>query len=240
MMHPSISLVIPCYNESNRLLRLQNGLKQFIEKWQGDFEIIIVDDGSEDETFKKISNHIFFTQLISQNRFQLIQQENTGKGGALKLGVSHASKDFILTLDADMATQPTELLYWIELRKGFQANEILIGSRELKTSIVKDSIKRKFVGNVFNLMIRWLVGLSILDTQCGFKLYPSLIAKELFTSLQTQGWAHDVELLAKASKLNIQIIEMPITWNAIEGSKIRIARDSWKMFWEIVQIRKLI
>jgi dolichyl-phosphate beta-glucosyltransferase len=96
---------------------------------------------------------------------------------------------------------------------------------------------RKFVGNIFNFIIRNMVGLRISDTQCGFKLYPKEAAKQLFAKLQTMGWAHDVELLKRANLLGYAIIEMPITWNAIEGSKINVLSDSWNMFWEVVKIR---
>lgn len=235
MFYPSISLVIPCYNEAERINLLCNGIASFANAWKGPFDIVIIDDGSTDTTSVLLSNHPMVVSL--KDKIQLIHQENTGKGGALKQGVANTKGDFVLTLDADMATQPSELIQWLQIRKEFYPKEILIGSRELKQSHVHDLGHRKVIGNIFNFVIRSLVGLQINDTQCGFKLYPSSIAKELFSNLQTLGWAHDVELLKKANQAGYAIIEMPIHWTAIEGSKINVLKDSWNMFWEVVKIR---
>lgn len=239
MQFPSISLIIPCYNESTRIGLLFDGIKDFSKMWMGDYEIIIVDDGSSDGTDIVIQSHPDYFNLLEKKRITFLHQENKGKGGALKLGVAHATKEFILTLDADMATSPIEIAYWLEMRRSFSKKEILIASRELKNSKVQDSLKRKFIGNVFNFIIRKAVGLQINDTQCGFKLYPREIAQKLFSSLKTLGWAHDVELLSRANKLGYAIVEMPITWNAVEGSKIKVLHDSWNMFWEVMKISRL-
>ncbi|MCC7030699.1 MAG: hypothetical protein IT257_10355, partial [Chitinophagaceae bacterium] len=126
------------------------------------------------------------------------------------------------------------------IKKSFATDEILIASRELAASLVQDSFKRKLLGNIFNFMIRKAVKLNISDTQCGFKLYPVLIAKKIFAALNTPGWAHDVELLLKARQQGCKITEMPVTWNAIEGSKIEVLRDGWRMFWEVMKIRKQV
>ena len=238
MQYPSISLIIPCYNESARVSLMFDGLKDFARVWPADYEIIIVDDGSDDGTDIIVQSNPYFFELTKEKKIVFLKQQNMGKGGALKAGVSMASKDFVLTLDADMATSPAELMQWLEMRKIFAGNEILIASRELKDSVVKDSVKRKLIGNIFNFIIRKAVKLNISDTQCGFKLYPEEAAKKLFSALKTQGWAHDVELLVKAAKMGYAIIEMPVTWNAVEGSKINVVRDSWKMFWEVMRIRR--
>ncbi len=240
MLHPPISLVIPCYNEIDRISKMEQGIKDFIESWHGVYEVIIVDDGSKDYTYQAILDNLFFKKLITDGHFKILKQENYGKGAALRNGVLTAEMDFILTLDADMATHPNELLQWYEINKGFKNNELLIGSRELVTSQVNDSIKRKFIGNVFNFFVRHFIKLNLKDTQCGFKLYPQQMGKKLFSGLQIKGWAHDVELLKKAQLLNYKIIEMPIAWNAVEGSKINVLRDSWNMFWEVIKIKKVI
>ena len=239
MQFPSISLIIPCYNEAVRIPLLFQGLRDFDTQWKGAYEVIIVDDGSNDGTDLVIQSNPFYADLKAQNKINLLQQPNTGKGGALQLGIAHASKDFMLTLDADMATSPITLVRWLEMRNSFSAKEVLIASRELKNSNVSDSIKRKFVGNIFNSIIRLTVKLNITDTQCGFKLYPAHVAQQVFASLQTKGWAHDVEILAHANFLGYAIIEMPITWRAVEGSKIDVLRDGWKMFWEVIRISQL-
>ena len=239
-MRPTISLIIPCYNESARIELMFNGMIDFTKQWESDYEIIIVDDGSDDGTNEKIKQHIHFQYFQSQQRITLLTQENKGKGGALKYGVQHAKNDFVLTLDADMATMPSELLIWYAQRKIFTNKEILIGSRELKNSKVDDSLMRHVVGNIFNFIITQTLHLNIKDTQCGFKLYPKQIAKEIFAALQIVGWSHDVELLLRANQLGYAITEMPVTWRAVEGSKIKVLRDGWNMFWELRKIKKIL
>jgi dolichyl-phosphate beta-glucosyltransferase len=233
---PFLSVVIPCFNESERIDLMMSTLHQFLPQWEGRLEVILVNDGSTDNTSLKIKEHPFY----SEKKFRLFEQENTGKGGALQLGVLNSSGEFILTLDADMATSPDELLHWIKDRGEFREDEILIGSREKNQTIVRDKPHRKFIGHCFNFLIRRITGLQISDTQCGFKLYPGVLGRELFQQLQTPGWAHDVEILVRASKRKIPIIEMPLHWQAMEGSKIRVLRDSWAMFWEVVRIRRKV
>lgn len=236
MHQPFVSLVIPCYNERDRVQLMMEALHDFIQQWQGPCEVIIVDDGSVDGTEEVIRSN----PLFNSDHMQFIRQNNTGKGGALKLGVSRAQGDYILTLDADMAASPLELIAWLKEKSAFNKNEILIGSREKNKLNVQDKAHRKFIGHVFNRLIRTMTGLTQLDTQCGFKLYANEVAQQLFKPLQTLGWAHDVELLCRAQHLGYSIIEMPITWKAVEGSKIRIVRDSWRMFWELVRIRNMV
>jgi glycosyltransferase involved in cell wall biosynthesis len=239
MLYPFVSLVIPCYNEAERVPLLFSGLQEFQQAWLGKMEVILVDDGSADDTANAIQTHPIFIALQSEHKIHWMQQKNQGKGAALKAGVQIAKGDFVLTLDADMATRPIELLNWLQLKKTFETNELLIGSRELKTSDVKDLDHRKWIGNVFNFIIQKLTHLTIQDTQCGYKLYHEAIAKTLFENLQTTGWAHDVELLLKAKRMGCQITEMPITWKAIPGSKINIWKDSIIMFFEVLRISRM-
>jgi dolichyl-phosphate beta-glucosyltransferase len=236
----NLSLVIPCYNETGRIELLYNGLESFVKQWPAQFEIVIVNDGSKDDTWQKLQAHPFYKQHAGN--IKLINQENAGKGGALKHGVAQASGDFILTLDADMAAQPTEVVKWMNML-GWKPDErtIYIGSREHKEStIINEAFKRKLAGNVFNLIVRSLTPLKVNDSQCGFKLYSNRAGKQLFSELETNGWAHDVELLYRGQMHGMAIKEMPLTWEAIEGSKIRLLKDSIAMFNEILNISKKI
>lgn len=236
MHFPSVSLIIPCYNEESRIPLLVHGIQEFADQWQGDFEVIIVDDGSQDRTFATLSQDLFLLNLISDQKLKIIQQANQGKGAALQKGVLAARKDFILTLDADMATSPLEIIQWLQVKKSFRSDEILIGSREMNRAQVKDHWHREFAGHMFNLILRTITGLKIKDTQCGFKLYPTQLGKMIFASLQTPGWAHDVEILKRAEKKGFIITEMPIHWEAVAGSKINLLKDSFRMFVEVCKI----
>ncbi len=236
----TLSLVIPCYNESDRVGLLYNGLELFAKEWKGIYEVVIVNDGSKDNTYTKLQQHSFYK--ANTDKITLVNQQNTGKGGALKNGVTHSTKDFVLTLDADMATQPTEILKWLALENNkLDTNTVYIGSREHRQSIIhSETFKRKLAGNVFNIIVRTLTPLRVVDSQCGFKLYSKKVAHKLFGALQTYGWAHDVEILTRAHHEGIRIKEMPITWQAIEGSKIQLVRDSIAMFKEILKVNSII
>jgi dolichyl-phosphate beta-glucosyltransferase len=230
-----LTLVVPCYNESDRINLLYDGLDSFIKKWKNFLEIIIINDGSKDNTETLLHQHEVYKR--HKDIISIYTQANTGKGGALKNGVMRAKGNFILTLDADMASPPTELIKWLDLLHGrFAPNTIYIGSREHKDSVITKQGDRKLAGNIFNFIVRLLSPLKIRDTQCGFKLYPADEAKKIFSTLQTYGWAHDVELLYKAYLDKVNIVEMPLTWNAIEGSKIVLVRDGFNMMREILVI----
>jgi len=231
----SLSLIIPCYNEAGRIELLFKGLNDFAQQWQGPWEAIIVNDGSKDNTSALLKQHPVYLNYI--NRIKIIDQQNTGKGGALRTGVMAAQGDHILTLDADMASAPTELIKWIDLLADHpDQNTIYIGSREHPDSNITTIGNRKAAGNMFNLIVRTLTPLQMHDTQCGFKFYPTPLAKKYFSNLQTYGWAHDVELLYKANLDKVSIKEMPLNWNAIDGSKINVLLDGIKMITEVLRI----
>ena len=227
-----ISLVIPCYNESERVPLLVNALKQFDQKWKGEYETIIIDDGSSDDTVQKIqAAKLPYCQIISL-------EKNDGKGAALQRGVAAATGTHILTLDADMATSPLELANWLQQLpdKTFSDNDILIGSREHPDSTIKGEPTRRLMGIVFNFIIQLFTSLNLKDTQCGFKLYPAAIAKDIFQSLRVTGWAHDVELLYKANLQGTPIQQMPVTWEDVKGTKISPLRDSFRMLLQALFI----
>ena len=233
-----ISLVIPCYNESSRIDQMLNGVKDFSQQNKFPFEWIVVNDGSSDDTVQKIEINTFYQTEKQNGRAQIISlTKNSGKGFALKAGVMTANGSHILTLDADMSSRPTEINQWLAKHQGkFPASTILIGSREHKDSKITELPMRRRLGRVFNFFVRMLTPLSQHDTQCGFKLYPSAIAKQLFGNLKNGGWAHDTELLVNARLHNVHIEEMPLTWKAMDGSKINPAIDSFKMFFQVLMM----
>jgi glycosyltransferase involved in cell wall biosynthesis/Tfp pilus assembly protein PilF len=234
-----LSLIIPCYNESSRTDLMLQGLAEFNEKWKGDYEVIIVDDGSKDGTADKIKQAIAtkYTFLQSKARIE-VMPANGGKGSALKAGVALAKGDYILTLDADMSTRPTELINWQKKDKNVLSatDTIFIGSRKHEEGKVEALQSRRIIGGVFNSIVQVLTSLQLKDTQCGFKLYPKNVAEFLFGNMQSKGWSHDVELLYQADLNDIQIKEMPITWVNQPESKVNVFMDSIKMFFGVLTI----
>jgi len=238
VQYPSVSLIIPCYNESIRVAKMIDGIKEFIATWHGLFEIIIIDDGSTDDTVSLIKNNLLYKNLLADNKIQLIQQTNTGKGGALQKGITAATLDFVLTVDADMAAHPVEIMNWrLQNKATFARDTICIASGTLAASKLILISNRRSSGKLFNTIVRIITNLPFKDTQCGFKLYPRAIAQQLFANLRTKGWAHDVEILLQANKQSIPVIEMPITWNERDASKINVLRDGMKMLWEVMKMR---
>ena len=243
-----VSLVIPHFNESGRLTLMESGLLEFAKASKDlIIEILLVDDGSSDETLnglKAIAGEFSSKHQIEVDRFRLRAiglSRNSGKGAALQRGVAAAQGNRILTLDADMAARPIEILNWqkagkLDLRTP-PDNTTYIGSREHPESNVTDKGSRRIMGRVFNFITRKLSGLDLHDTQCGFKLYPAPLAKQVFESLFHLGWAHDVEVLMRLQRTGSIIESMPVSWTAIEGSKISPLSDAWKMFCALLEIR---
>ncbi len=231
-----VSLVIPCYNESRRLHLLIKGLETFQTNWKYDFEIVVVDDGSKDGTaliVAQLLENKFFNRL-----FKVISlPKNQGKGGALQAGVQQAKGDFVLTLDADMAAKPTQLIHWLKQMDGaFPENTILIASRNHALSKIEAKAHRKITGSLFNQLVKLFTPIQQSDTQCGFKLYPKVIGQLLFEKLYLKGWTHDIELLYKAYYLGIPVKAMPIEWKHVDDEKIDVLRDGIKMAWQTIKI----
>lgn len=237
-----VSLVIPCYNETQRIGFLKEALQHFTNQWMHRYEIIIIDDGSTDGTAEAIVEDDFFKTLMVDNKLLLHQlPKNAGKGAALKAGVELASGDHILTLDTDMSTNPLEIQKWLKSSKGkFADDEVLIADRTHPDSELEESAFRQWVGYVFNFFVRMLTALRLKDTQCGYKLYPAKVAKKAFGEMSVKGWAHDVEVLYRAVLEGIKIRPMPVKWTAKEGSKINVAKDAFGMFFQVLWIAFIV
>lgn len=116
------------------------------------------------------------------------------------------------------------------------SNEIWIASREHHDSLITENPARRRTGRIFNLIVRFLTPLRLRDSQCGFKLYPAPVAKELFEKQKSTGWAHDVELMYRAQIHDIPIRDLPVTWVTQEGSKISPVKDSFPMLWNVLMV----
>ncbi|HPG05792.1 MAG TPA: glycosyltransferase [Saprospiraceae bacterium] len=232
---PSLSIVVPCYNELDRLEALHKALKSFNEHWSGQIQIILVDDGSLDLSFRKMQ--ALFSEMNPAQIVILHYPDNRGKGYALQFGIKEAQCDYVLTMDADVATSPMMVFKWFEDPAQIEPSTIYIGSREHLNSRIRVPGIRKWSGRLFNLFTRISSGIPYLDTQCGFKWYPRAYARQLFANLITFGWAHDIEILWKARKAHWKIQEMPVDWDHQSNSKIRLLSDGLAMGWEVLQMR---
>ncbi|HIE43968.1 MAG TPA: glycosyltransferase family 2 protein [Candidatus Omnitrophica bacterium] len=228
-----LSVVVPAFNEEKRIESTIHRLVNYLEGQSYGYEIIVVDDGSTDSTKSKIKN--------MAERYEMLRmvenQENAGKGYAVKRGVSHATGEFILLTDTDMSTPMEELgklFFW--LKEGY---DIAIGSRGLPESriIVRQTWCRQNMGRLFNLLVHIFFLLPFRDTQCGFKLFKGDVAKTLFNKQRISGFAFDVEILYLAKREKFKIREVPVEWKNYSPSKLHLFKGAISMFWELITIR---
>jgi glycosyltransferase involved in cell wall biosynthesis len=211
----SISIIIPAYNEEKRLPATLSTVKAYLQATSWDFtEILVVDDGSRDGT----------AELALKAGVRLLQNPgNRGKGYSVRHGMLEAKGDWLLFSDADLSTPIEELeKLWTAIeREGAQA---AIGSRDLDRSLigVRQPLFREFGGRFFNLVIRLITGLPFQDTQCGFKLFEGAAAREIFRRQRVERFGFDVEVLYIAQHLGYRTLEVPVRWNDVAGTKVKM------------------
>jgi dolichyl-phosphate beta-glucosyltransferase len=229
---PYISVVIPAYNEENRLPQTLESVWAYLTGRQVTFEIIVVDDGSIDQTVdivQEFGRHFDGVRLLSYT-------PNQGKGFAVRTGMLAANGDYVLFDDADGSSPITELTRLEAAIK--DGADIAIGSRNMPESekLVKTARHRKHIGNTFNVIVQSFLLPGINDTQCGFKLFRHEIAQNLFSVSRQTGFAFDVEILFVARLRGYRTSEVAISWTNMAGSKVNVVLDSLKMFFEVVRI----
>jgi dolichyl-phosphate beta-glucosyltransferase len=229
-----VSVIIPAYNEAERLPPYLQEVVDTLRQTVGRWEIIVVDDGSIDLTREIVRNF-----SVAEPRVHLVCNEtNLGKGGAVARGVSEARGQYILFTDADGATPASEIHKLVAaLHSGF---EIAIGSRratDMGVTLRRDSI-RAALGSSFYTFVNFFAVPGIRDTQCGFKAFRRDAATRLFDRLTEKGWAFDVELLYRAQLVGYAVAEVPVNWQEIEGSKLDPVRDAIRMARAIFKIRR--
>ena len=234
-----LSVVFPFFNESLRVNECFKDIQNFNRKNKLlNCEYVFVDDGSNDNTSNKIRNFIK-SQKKKKKKFKLIRlNKNSGKGEALKRGISSCNNNWILTSDIDISVSLIQLNIWFKKKDIFKNEKIYFGSRNLSQSKVIYKIHRKIIGFFFNLIINFLLRINLKDTQCGFKLYPKKIAKKIFSKLKEKGFAHDIEIVLLAKKLGFNIKELPVKWKHKNNGKINLIKDSLKIFWSLVKLKR--
>jgi glycosyltransferase involved in cell wall biosynthesis len=229
---PLLSIIIPAYNEAARLPATLETLDRFCAQQSEGVEVIVVDDGSTDDTVA------WLTQWAQThpNTVLISLPQNRGKGHAVRAGVLEATGQYLLVMDADGAAAITEFpRLWAVMAA--EPIPIVIGSRALKSreTVVKGHWHRKLLGRCFTTLLFALVP-GIRDTQCGFKLFERGTAQHLFTLQTLDGYAYDVEILHAARLNGYPVREVPINWTNVAGSKVNVMTDSVKMGWDLVRI----
>lgn len=222
------SIIIPIYNEEKRLSSTVTNLISWLRKRKINYEILLADDGSTDKTaivintLSKKDKHIrsFFSSM------------RLGRGTTLNAAINVAYGEYIIYMDADMATNPSDiasLLYSIQ-----EDYAIVTGSRYHTGSKIKRETLRYFLSKIYNLLIRLFFSSIIKDHQCGFKAFQKVKIAELLPQIRSSHWFWDSEILIKAQKRGLKVKEIPIEWNEIPGSKVNLLRDIYEMSLGII------
>jgi len=226
--------VIPAFNEAARLPRTLERIIAFLEQSSyREPEIIAVDDGSRDDTPARAGS---FADRFPCLRV-LRNVQNRGKGYSVRHGMLEARGDWILFTDADLST-PIEEIAKLREAADKAGAAVAIGSRALDRRLIetRQSAMRELSGRAFNRFMRWMTGLPIQDSQCGFKLYRRDAAQAIFKRQILDGFSFDVEDLVIAKALGIAVVETPVRWANVEGTKVSLAQGA-RSFADVVRIR---
>ena len=230
-LNPFLSIIIPAYNEENRLPNSLEQVFRFLKKQSYVSEVVVVENGSTDKTFEVAQR--FANQ---HENLRVIHNEQRGKGGAVLRGVREAHGEYVFICDADLSMPIEEINKF--LPPVLTDFDIAIGSREAPGAVrYNEPYYRHLTGRVFNMLIRLMVLPKLQDTQCGFKCMRAVVARDIFPFQTLTGWAFDVELLYIAHRHGYRILEIPIDWYFNADSKVRILRDAWRMFVDLLVIR---
>ena len=228
---PYLSFIIPAYNEEARLPGTLDQVLQFLELQDFSYEIIVVENGSQDRTLE-----IAQAYAARHPRVRVIHEDGRGKGLAVRTGMLQACGQYRFMADADLSMPVAEVLRFLPPQ--LSNFEVAIGSREAPGSVrYREPLHRHLGGRLINLAIRLLALPGLQDTQCGFKCFRSDVAQDLFGKMQLPGWSFDIEVLYIARLHGYRIVEIPIPWHYMPSSKLSPLKDALRMLRDILRIR---
>jgi dolichyl-phosphate beta-glucosyltransferase len=225
-----LSLIIPAYNEEERLPESLKKIDTFIAGRDFSCEVIVVDDGSTDGTAMVVREFQKEAPYLS-----LMQVPHGGKGHAVRAGMLQASGEYLFLLDCDLSMPVEETLNF--LPPALDGYDIAIASREVEGSRrYNEPFFRHFIGRIFNFLVQAVAVRGIRDTQAGFKCFKRQAARRLFKIQTIDGWGFDVEILMLAQARKMKIVEVPINWYHNGDSRVRPLRDAYRMFGEVIKV----
>lgn len=233
-MSIELTIVVPAFNEAHRLV---DGMKRFdtaVDEGAVDVtrtELLVVDDGSSDPTAataRALLAHLPHHRVVTL-------PANRGKGAAIRTGISLARGACTAYMDADMSIDPRAVP---QLLRALETTDLAIGSRALPESMVDGTYTtRAMMGRLFNRLVTSGTGLDLQDTQCGFKAFRTPAARLLFHLVRIDRFAFDVEILARARRLGLQVTEVPVHWKHVPGSTVHPLHDSVTMLSDVYRSR---
>ena len=232
MKQEKISVLIPAFNEEENILLTVKETINVLNTLDKDYEVVIVDDGSHDNTYDIVKKELGqFNDKVKIEKYT----PNQGKGFAIKYGFNFVTGDYVLFLDADLDLHPSQITNFLYLMKKEKA-DIIMGSKRHKDSIVDYPKSRKFLSNGYYFLIKILFGLPVKDTQTGFKLFKYEALKTGIQKIVVKKYAFDLELLVVLNKCGYKIVEGPIYLRqARKYGRIGL-KDIFYIFWDTMAV----
>ena len=229
---PFLSIIIPAHNEEGRLPGTLEKIHAFLDTQDYSAEVLVVENGSSDRTYA------LACELAARIPYlKVLRERASGKGLAVRAGMLAAAGEYRFICDADLSMPIEQVNRFIPPQLG--PVDIAIGSREAPGAVRYDEPpQRHIIGRVFNTIVRLLALPDLQDTQAGFKCFRGEVAEALFPLQTMFGWAFDVEILFIARRRGYHIVEIPIDWYFDSHSKVRVLRDSYHMFMDLLRIRQ--
>lgn len=228
-----LSVIVPCYNEADCIIISLRKIIDYLSRKDFTYEIIVVDDGSVDNTKNLVEKFIKDNPGIL---IKLLSTEHKGKGYAVKTGMLNSSGEYTLFLDADLSTDITEfdkILPFIQ-----QGVDVIIGSRRIKGSTIvrHQPFLREFMGRIFTWLSNLFLGTDYSDFTCGFKCFSKQAKEKIFTAQKIDGWSFDSEILYLAKKFNFKIKEIPVVWYNDPSTNVKLFKDTILSFFELLKV----
>ena len=233
LSRPHLSVVIPAFNEQDRLPASLERIDAYLRTQGIDGEILVVDDGSSDKTAELAG------EFMKDHRGRVFSlAENQGKGAAVRRGVFESQGRWVLMTDADLSAPIEEHLKLATTARDDDA-DIVIASRGLADSQIEihQAWVRETMGKTFNVLIRGMTGLSFRDSQCGFKLMDRKRVLPLFEKMVIDRFAFDIELLYVAVRFGLSVREIPVVWRNEPDSRVNVLTDPINMLWDVARVR---
>lgn len=228
-----LSLVIPVYNEAGRIGPGLDGCLAYLDRQPFASELLVVDDGSRDETARLVE-----AWAMRDPRLRLLRHHpNRGKGFAVRQGMLQAQGAYCVFTDIDLSV-PIQTLDLLLDRLG-QGWDVVVGSRQVPGARVevRQAAHREFMGRVYTRLANRILGLGATDYTCGFKGFRREAARDIFGRQRLAGWSFDAELRLLAERGGHRILEVPVTWRDDAATRVRLSRDVLGSFWELVRLR---
>ncbi len=228
---PFLSIVVPAYNEEQRLPRSLEQILAFLDAQAYAAEVVVVENGSTDATWQVIQ-----TYQARDARVRGLRSPRKGKGLAVRLGMLAARGRYRFLADADLSMPIAEVARFLPPR--LTDFDIAIGTREGPGAVrYNEPWHRHFMGRAFNLLVQALALPGIRDSQCGFKMFRGPVAEDVFRRASLEGMAFDVEILFLARRLGYRIVEVPISWYFDPDSRVHPVRDTLHMLRDLLRLR---